>query len=83
MTFNGIDIALVVVMLLSAFNGWRRGFILGLLDLLGWILSLVAGLRFYQPVASWLGERVDLWSDIWDQPIAFTLIAICVSVVQT
>lgn len=80
MTFNAIDIVLVVLVLLSALNGWRRGFILGLLDLSGWILSLVAGLRFYQPVARWLGARVDLWSDVWDQPLAFILIAASVGV---
>ena len=79
MTFNAIDIVLVVLMLLSALNGWRRGFIMGLLDLLGWILSLVAGLRFYQPVARWLGARVDLWSEVWDQPLAFILIAASVA----
>ena len=80
MNFNAIDIVLSAVVLASALNGWRRGFILGLLDLLGWILSLVAGLRFYQPVARWLGERVDLWSDVWDQPVAFILIAASVGV---
>ncbi|MDQ3667105.1 MAG: CvpA family protein [Acidobacteriota bacterium] len=80
MTFNAIDIVLLVLVLLSALNGWRRGFILGLLDLLGWILSLVAGLRFYQPVARWLGARFDLWSDVWDQPLAFILIAASVGV---
>lgn len=78
MTFNAIDITLVVVVLLSALNGWRRGFILGLLDLLGWILSLVAGLFFYPSVARWLGARVDLWSDVWDRPLAFILIAVSV-----
>lgn len=80
MTFNAIDILLVVVVLASALNGWRRGFILGLFDLLGWILSLVAGLRFYQPVARWLGAHTDWWSDVWDQPLAFILIAISVGV---
>jgi uncharacterized protein YkwD len=80
MTFNVIDIVLVVLVLLSVLNGWRRGFILGLLDLLGWILSLVAALRFYQPVARWLGARVDFWSEVWDQPLAFILIAGCVGV---
>ena len=80
MTFNAVDIVLVVVVLASALNGWRRGFIMGLLDLLGWILSLVAGLSFYQPVARWLGERIDVWSDIWDQPLAFILIAVSVGV---
>jgi len=55
MTFNLIDVVLVVIVLLSAYNGWRRGFILGVLDLLGWALVLFAGLRFYQPVARWIG----------------------------
>ena len=76
MSFNLIDIVIVVVVLLSVFNGWRRGFILGVLDLLGWALVLTAGLRFYQPVARWLGAHVDLWSEVWDRPIAFVAIAI-------
>ena len=75
MPFNIIDIALVVVVLLSIANGWRRGFICGSFDLLRWTVSLVAGLRFYQPVARWLA-RLNLWSDVWNQPIAFILIAI-------
>lgn len=76
MTYNAIDILLIVFILLSVLHGWRRGFILGVLDLLSWVLILLAGLRFYQPVARWLGPRVDLWSDVWDQPIAFLMVAI-------
>jgi uncharacterized protein YkwD len=76
MAFNVIDILLVLLVLLSVLNGWRRGFILGVLDLLGWALGLVAGLRFYQPVARWLGAHVYWWSDVWNRPIAFILIAI-------
>jgi uncharacterized protein YkwD len=76
MSFNLIDIVLIVLVLLSVFNGWRRGFILGVLDLLGWALVLVAGLRFYQPVARWLGAHVGLWSEVWNRPIAFVIIAI-------
>ena len=76
MTFNVIDILLVALVLLSALNGWRRGFIMGLFDLLGWIVSLVAALRFYQPVARWVGAHVVLWSEVWDQPLAFILIAV-------
>jgi uncharacterized protein YkwD len=72
---NIIDILLVVVIALSLLNGYRRGFVHGMLDLAGWVLSLLAGLRFYQPVAQWLGPRVDLWSEVWDQPIAFVLVA--------
>ena len=76
MSFNLIDVVLVVLVLLSVLNGWRRGFILGLLDLLGWALVLIAGLRFYQPVARWLGAHVALWSEVWNRPLAFIAIAI-------
>ncbi len=76
MSFNLIDVVLVVLVLLSVLNGWRRGFILGLLDLLGWALVLIAGLRFYQPVARWLGAHLALWSEVWNRPLAFIAIAI-------
>src|SRR5258707_14179145 len=70
-TLNLIDVVLIVIVLLSAYNGWRRGFILGVLDLLGWALVLLAGLRFYQPLAKWLGGHVPLWSEGWERPLAF------------
>lgn len=80
MSFNLIDILLIVLVLLSVLNGWRRGFILGVLDLLGWALVLIAGLRFYQPVARWLGAHVGFWSEVWNRPIAFIAIAIVTGV---
>ena len=80
MAINPIDILLVIVILLSVLNGFRRGFVHGMLDLTGWVLSLLAGLRYYQPVAQWLGPRIDLWSEVWDQPIAFVLVALVVGV---
>lgn len=64
MSFNLIDVLLVILIALNLLNGYRRGFILGVLDLAGWVLSLVAGLRYYDPVARWLGPRVDLWSEM-------------------
>ena len=80
MQVNAIDVLLVVVILLSLINGYRRGFVHGVLDLAAWVLSLIAGLRYYQPVARWLGAHVDMWSEVWDQPIAFILIGLLVSV---
>ncbi|HEX9423818.1 MAG TPA: CvpA family protein [Pyrinomonadaceae bacterium] len=76
MSFNLIDILLILLVLLSVLNGWRRGFILGVLDLLGWALVLIAGLRFYQPVARWLGAHVAFWPEVWNRPIAFVVVAI-------
>ena len=46
MLFNLIDVFLVVLIGLNLLNGYRRGFILGALDLAGWVLSLLAGLRY-------------------------------------
>ncbi|HEU4835780.1 MAG TPA: CvpA family protein, partial [Pyrinomonadaceae bacterium] len=80
MNINPIDILLIIVIVLSVLNGYRRGFVHGVLDLAGWILSLIAGLRFHQPVAQWLGPRIDVWPEVWDQPIAFVLVALFVGV---
>ncbi|HKS10912.1 MAG TPA: CvpA family protein [Pyrinomonadaceae bacterium] len=80
MGFSAIDLLLVAVIILSLINGYRRGFVHGVLDLAGWVLSLLAGLRYYQPVARWLGSHFDLWSEVWDQPIAFILIGLLVSI---
>jgi len=77
---NAIDLLLVAALILSLLNGYRRGFVHGVLDLAGWVLSLIAGLRYYQPLARWLGAHVSLWSDVWNQPIAFILIGVLVSI---
>lgn len=81
MAINPIDILLAIVILLSVLNGYRRGFVHGVLDLAGWVLSLLAGLRYYQPLARWIGPNIDLWSEVWDQPFAFILIALVVSLI--
>lgn len=80
MGISAIDLLLVAVIILSLMNGYRRGFVHGVLDLAGWVLSLLAGLRYSQPVARWLGAHIDLWSEVWDQPIAFIVIGLLVSI---
>lgn len=81
MAINPIDILLAIVIVLSVLNGYRRGFVHGVLDLAGWVLSLVAGLRYYETVARWVGPRVDVWSEVWDRPVAFVIIAVFVFVI--
>ena len=80
MSFNLIDVLLGILIVLSLVNGYRRGFALGVLDLASWVLSLLAALRFYEPVARWLGPNINLWSEVWDQPVAFVLVAVFVGV---
>ncbi|MBD0370092.1 MAG: CvpA family protein [Pyrinomonadaceae bacterium] len=72
---NLIDLFLVLIVLASALFGWQRGLILGLLDLVRWIGSLLLALRFYQPAARWLGS-VFGWQDVWALPAGFLLVAI-------
>src|SRR5215510_1616742 len=79
LSFNLVDVVLLVLIVLNLLNGYRRGFILGVLDLAGWVLALVAGLRYYEPVARLLAP-FELWSEVWDQPIAFVLVALLVGV---
>jgi uncharacterized protein YkwD len=85
MTFNLIDILLILLILMLVLNGWRRGFLRGSLDLLSWSLGLLAALRFYPAVASWLGNYINWWSEVWDRPIAFVVVAlgtgICVELI--
>ena len=81
MPLNVIDLLLLAVIILSLINGYRRGFVHGIIDLTAWVLSLLAALRYSQPVGRWLGAYTDLWSEVWDQPIAFILIGVLVSIV--
>ena len=78
MAINLIDVLLLVVALVSVLAGYRRGFILGVLDLAGWVLSLVAALLFYRPLARWLSTYIASSTQVWNKPIAFVLIAIIV-----
>jgi len=81
MSINAVDVLLAVVILLVVFNGYRRGFILGFLDLLGWIFCLLAALRFYRPVSGWLSTYFHPWPDVWTRPIAFILVGVFAGVI--
>src|SRR6185369_14288015 len=75
MSFNWIDALLVLVILVSVWVGWRRGFILSFLDFVRWIGSLLAGLYFYRFVSPWLASFTG-WTEVWADPAAFLLIVI-------
>lgn len=72
MTINLVDIILIILVALSVLNGWHRGFILGLLDLVRWVGGLLVGLRYYQPVGRLIGAHTN-WPEVWDMPVAFIL----------
>ncbi|HEY0679567.1 MAG TPA: CvpA family protein [Chitinophagaceae bacterium] len=74
---NLIDILLIFIVLISVLTGWRRGFLLGLLQLAGWIASILAALYFYRPAAE-LIERYTTAFGAWSLPIAFLAILVFV-----
>ncbi|HYC30477.1 MAG TPA: CvpA family protein, partial [Chitinophagaceae bacterium] len=73
--FNIIDLLLLLIVFFSMLGGWRRGFVVGLLGLVVWIGSILAGLFFYHPVAN-LGERYIPSLGVWTVPLAFLLVLI-------
>ena len=80
MSLTFVDVLLVLVVLFGVWQGWRRGLLLGLLDLVRWVGGLLFALRFYQPVARWMGPRVS-WDEAWDEPAAFLLTAVLAGLV--
>ena len=80
MSINLIDVLLAIVVVVLVVNGYRRGFLLSTLDLLSWVVSFVAALRFYPALANWLETNVHWWSEVWNRPIAFVLIGLVVGI---
>lgn len=70
---NWVDLVLIIILLLAAWNGWRRGFIRGTLDLATWTGSILLAYCFYPYTAKGLDKIVTL--DAWLLPLAFILTA--------
>src|SRR5206468_3861840 len=73
MSFNWVDLVLVLIIAVSAAIGWRRGFILSILDLIRWLGSWLTALFLYKPFSNWLTYIAD-WSDVWRAPLAFMIL---------
>jgi uncharacterized protein YkwD len=71
---NWVDILLALVILIAVLAGWRRGFILGSLDLLTWTGSLILAYIFYPYTARGLQKLINL--HVWLLPLAFIFTAI-------
>jgi uncharacterized protein YkwD len=71
---NIVDIILGIIILLAIIVGWNRGFILGALDLVTWVGSLVLGYMYYPYTAKWLEKLFTLGA--WLLPVAFLLTAL-------
>lgn len=75
---NAFDLLFTLIILFSAYMGWRRGFAYSLLDLVRWVGSLVLSFRLYPSLADWLSRGTD-WSVYWIPPISFFIVAVLTS----
>jgi uncharacterized protein YkwD len=77
---NWIDIILVLIIILAAWSGYKRGFILGSLELLSWIGSLAAAFYLYQYLAVLL-QKIFPILGVWTMPLAFLIVLILLRVI--
>lgn len=69
---NYVDVILLIVVLFAVWAGWKKGFILGTVNLLVWMGSLLTGFVFYQQTGTLL-QRAFPSLDVWTLPLAFFL----------
>jgi uncharacterized protein YkwD len=77
---NWIDLLLVLVILLAAWSGYKRGFILGSLELISWLGSLAAAFWLYQYLSRFLQIVIPALG-IWTMPLAFLITLIIVRII--
>jgi uncharacterized protein YkwD len=70
---NPVDWALVAIVLLGAWGGWRRGFVAGALQLLALAASVVLAFLAYEAAAAWLQQAAPRLQE-WSVPAAFLLV---------
>jgi len=71
---NWIDVAVLAIVFVAMLRGWERGFLAFSLDLLGLVLSFLAALRYYEPVATWFTVQFGVGPP-FSKPLAFLVIA--------
>src|SRR6185369_16992534 len=69
---NWVDAILLLVFLIAVWIGWQRGFILGTIDLINWIGSVLLGFLFYPYTAKFLNWIFPALG-VWLLPLAFIL----------
>jgi uncharacterized protein YkwD len=77
---NWIDVLLIIVIILAAWSGYRKGFILGSLELLSWIGSMAAAFWLYQYLARFLQMIIPALG-VWTMPLAFLITLIITRII--
>src|SRR5687767_11536080 len=69
-SINLIDVLLVLLVLLGAWSGWRRGFLSASMELLALVAGVVAAFLGYQYLAAPLAAYAP-WLGVWASPLSF------------
>jgi uncharacterized protein YkwD len=72
---NYIDIVIIIIVLISVWSGWHKGFINGAIELFVLAVSLLAAFFFYPYLSSLFQKYVPSFG-VWTEPLAFILILI-------
>ncbi len=71
---NVVDLILIILVGVSAWSGWRKGFIWTSGDVLSWTGSLLLGFYTYQGLAAFFDRILSMGP--WSFPVAFLLVVL-------
>ena len=77
---NFIDVIIILIVVLAVWSGFRRGFVLGFLNLVTWIGSLIAVVALYPYMAGFL-DKYFLSVGAWSILISFLITLLLVRLV--
>ena len=69
---NIVDVILILIILLSTWSGYQKGFVIGTLNMVTWLGSLLVGFFFYTQVAQFIDTYIRSFG-VWTRPLAFII----------
>ena len=80
---NPVDIVILIVLVLGAYEGFKKGFLLGLIGLVGFVVAVILGFYFMDSMTDWLKDNVTEFNMAYPI-VAFSIIfLISVALIQT
>lgn len=70
-------------MVLGAYEGFKKGFLLGLIGLVGFVVALILGFYFMDPMTDWLKDNVTEFNLAYPIVAFFIIFLISVLLIQT
>ncbi|OOG69368.1 CvpA family protein [Algoriphagus sp. A40] len=72
-----IDIVILFLIFLGAYEGYKKGLLMSIVGLIGFVLAIILGVYFMEPVSKYLAEHSD--SLTFAFPIIAFLIVFCIT----